>query len=343
MEDVYETLHLLLTILLGGGLIALVVTSLGTVMLARTAFAPIDNVVRTAQGIVRAEDLERRVAVPESQDELQRLSITINELLARLETLFTAQQRLVADVSHELRTPLAAMQGNLEVLERGAYRDPAMLTESLTDMRQETARMIRMVNDLLLLARSEVGVQIREAPVELDTLLLEVHRELRNLAGGVSLQIGAEDMATVMGDRDRIKQALLNLGVNALQHTPPGGTVTLSLQQCKGVACISVCDTGSGIAPNDLPHIFERFYRADRSRKRTSGGAGLGLAIVKRVVEIHHGHVTVESTPGRGSTFTIWLPLDEQQSQIERPDTVTRPLAGALTHAMQGQPDSRLH
>jgi signal transduction histidine kinase len=178
-------------------------------------------------------------------------------------------------------------------------------------MRQETARMIRMVNDLLLLAQSEVQVQIRRAPVELDTLLLEVHRELRALACGVTLNIGAEDMVTVMGDRDRIKQALLNLGVNALQHTPTGGSVTLSLEQCQGFACITVRDTGTGIAPEDLPHIFERFYRADRSRTRSGGGAGLGLAIVQRVIEAHGGHVSVDSEQHQGSTFIIWLPLDD--------------------------------
>ncbi len=316
LNDVDKTLHLLLSMLIGGSVIALVMTAFGVAMLSRTALAPIDQVVRTAQGIVHAEDLGQRVPVPATQDELQRLTVTINELLGRLENLFMAQRRLIADVSHELRTPLAAMQGNLEVLTRGAHRDPELLNESLTDMRQETARLIRMVNDLLLLAQSDAGVEIRCAPVELDTLLLEVHRELRPLANGVLLLIGAEDIVTIMGDRDRIKQALLNLGINALQHTPPGGRVTLGLEQDSGFASISVQDTGKGIAPEDLPHIFERFYRADRSRSRSGGGAGLGLAIVKRVVEAHGGHVTVESAPGSGSTFTIWLPLNNEAALI---------------------------
>lgn len=310
LNDVEETLSSLLYILLGGGVIALLVTALGAAMLSRTALTPIDQVVSTAQGIVRAEDLGQRVPVPSSHDELQRLTITMNELLARLEALFTAQQRLVADVSHELRTPLAAMRGNLEVLERGAHRDPALLTESLADMQQETSRMIRMVNDLLVLAQSEARVQTRAAPVELDTLLLEVHRELRALAGGATLHIGAEDQIIIQGDRDRIKQALLNLGVNAIQHTPAGGSITLGLERYADFACISVSDTGSGIAPEDLPLIFKRFYRADRSRSRSGGGAGLGLAIVQHVADMHGGRVAVESTPGEGSTFTMWLPLN---------------------------------
>jgi signal transduction histidine kinase len=308
-------------------------------MLSRTALTPIDQVVSTAQGIVRAEDLGQRVPVPRSHDELQRLTITMNELLGRLEALFTAQQRLVADVSHELRTPLAAMRGNLEVLERGAHRDPALLTESLADMQQETSRMIRMVNDLLLLAQSEARVQTRAAPVELDTLLLEVHRELRALAGGVTMHIGSEDQIIIQGDRDRIKQALLNLGVNAIQHTPPGGSVTLSLERYADFACISVSDTGSGIAPEDLPLIFKRFYRADRSRSRSGGGAGLGLAIVQHVADIHGGRVAVESAPGAGSTFTMWLPLNPP---IEAERASATPPSGPLLPAPPTRPISEL-
>ena len=169
-----------------------------------------------------------------------------------------------------------------------------------------------MANDLLLLAQSEAGVQLLHEPVELDTLLLEVHRELRPLANGVQLKIGEEDQVIVQGDRDRIKQALLNLGVNALQHTPAGGSVTLSLARQEHVAALSVADSGTGISAEDLPYIFERFYRADRSRSRNRGGAGLGLAIVKWIAEAHSGQVAVESTPGAGSRFTIMLPLSDQ-------------------------------
>ncbi|KPV49578.1 histidine kinase, partial [Kouleothrix aurantiaca] len=220
-----------------------------------------------------------------------------------------AQRRFVADVSHELRTPLAAMQGNLEVLDRGAARDPELLAESLADMRREVARLIRMANDLLLLAQSEAGVQILHEPVELDTLLLEVHRELRPLAGDVQLILGEEDQVVVMGDRDRLKQALLNLGINAVQHTPPGGSVTLSLARTETQAVLSVADTGVGIGPEHLAHVFERFYRADRARTRNRGGAGLGLPIVKWIVDAHGGQVRVASEPGVGSRFTIELPL----------------------------------
>ena len=310
LRDTDFALQLLLYTLLGGGAIVLLTAARGGAWLTRAAFKPIDEVTRTAQSIVSAEDLSRRVPVPPVQDELQRLTVTVNDLLARLEGLFSAQRRFVADVSHELRTPLAAMQGNLEVLDRGAARDPELLAESLSDMRREVARLIRMANDLLLLAQSESGVQLRDEPIELDTLLLEVHRELRPLAGDVQLRLGHEDQIVVQGDRDRIKQALLNLGVNALQHTPSGGTVTLGIARQDGYAALMVTDSGHGIGANDLPHIFDRFYRADRSRSRHHGGAGLGLAIVKWVADAHNGRVDVTSAPGAGSQFRLLLPLD---------------------------------
>lgn len=328
LRDVEMMLGLLLYILLGGGLIALFITTAGVTWLSRAALAPIDQVTQTAQSIVRAEDLGQRVPVPASHDELHRLTITINELLGRMEMLFMAQRRFVADVSHELRTPLAAMQGNLEVLARGAHRDPELLNESLVDMRRETTRLIRMVNDLLLLAQSEAGVPLRREVVELDTLLLEVHRELRALAGAVNLRIGAEDQVQVLGDRDRLKQALLNLGVNALQHTPAGGTVTLSLERRDGFACLIVADTGVGIAAEDIPHLFDRFYRADRARTRHGGGAGLGLSIVKRIAEGHGGYATVASVLGQGSTFALWLPLAASApALLEAPAVTAAPAA----------------
>lgn len=319
LRDVQETLSTLTGILIGGGAIALLLTAAGVALMARRAMLPLDRIAKTAQGIVRAEDLRQRVPEPRHQDELYSLTVTINDLLARVEALFNTQRRFLADVSHELRTPLAAMQGNLEVLTRAGCDNRELLDEALGDMRRETSRLIRMVNDLLLLAQTDARLQLRMEPVELDTLLLEVFRELRPLAGNVSLRIGAEDQIQVTGDRDRLKQAMLNLGVNALQYTPAGGTVTLGLEQRDGYACLSVADTGEGIAESDREHIFDRFYRADRSRSRHRGGAGLGLSIVKWVAEAHQGHATVASEIGRGSTFAIWLPLMQ-------PRPITAPL-----------------
>ena len=319
MKEADLALKLLFYALLGGGAVVLLAAARGGAWLTRAAFRPIDEVTRTAQSIVRAEDLSRRVPVPTAQDELQRLTITVNDLLGRLEDLFSAQRRFVADVSHELRTPLAAMQGNLEVLDRGAARDPELLAESLADMRREVARLIRMANDLLLLAQSEAGIQLRHEPVELDTLLLEIHRELRPLANGVQLRIGEEDQIVVCGDRDRIKQALLNLGVNALQHTPPGGSVTLGLERDNDWVSVSVRDTGVGIPAEDVPHVFERFYRVDKARSREKGGTGLGLSIAQWIAQAHGGRLEVASEVGVGTVLTLTLPVAQPETAAHHP------------------------
>lgn len=320
LRTVDRALDTLILILLVAGGIMMIITTVGISQIAKRGLRPIDAIANTAEQIVRAEDLSRRIPIDNPYDELGRLVTVINDLMARMESLFNTQRRLTADVSHELRTPLAAMRGNLEVLRRGAARNPELLTESLTDMEREVNRLTRLVNDLLLLAQSEAGVQIRHEPVELDTLLLEVYRELRPLAEHVRLQLGGEDQATVIGDRDRLKQALLNLTYNAVQHTPEGGTVTLHLERTGHEAAIAIKDTGEGITPEVQPHIFERFYRADQSRVRKGGGAGIGLAIVKWIAEAHNGNIEVRSTVGVGSTFTLWLPL--ARDDTARPATM---------------------
>lgn len=174
--------------------------------------------------------------------------------------------------------------------------------------------MTRMVRDLLLLAQAETGrLPLANEVVELDTLLLDVFQQAKILAPeGVHVGIGAEDQARVIGDRDRLKQVLLNLVANALDHTPPGGSVVMSLACLGEQARVEVQDTGVGIAEEELPHIFERFYRADRSRKRRDGGgAGLGLSIAYWIARSHQGDLKVQSEPGVGTTFSLWLPLLE--------------------------------
>lgn len=312
IDETERALTVFLYALAFGGIVVLVVASQGGAWLTRAAFRPIDVMARTVQGIVSASDLKQRVPVPEVQDELQRLTMTVNDLLDRIEQLFETQRRFLADASHELRTPLAAMQGNIEILNRGAARDPELLAESLADMQRESARLIRLVNDLLMLARNEAAAGMRFVLVDLADLMMEVVRELKPIAGQVELVLDIKSIAIVEGDRDRLKQALLNVCMNAIQHTPAGGRVTCSLLNQGERAIITIADTGSGIAPDDLPYIFDRFYRADRSRTRgytgSSSGSGLGLAIVKYIIEAHQGNVTVASTLNEGTTFGMSLP-----------------------------------
>jgi two-component system OmpR family sensor kinase len=286
----------------------LLLAAVGGAFLARTALRPIQAITGTTRQITQAQDLSQRIPIAVPSDELGRLSETINGMLARLEDLFNAQQRLVADVSHELRTPLTTIQGNLDLLRRGAADDPAARSDTLRAIADETARMRRIVNDLLLLAQADAGLKLDRQPVEVDTLLLEVYRQAQVMAQGVTVRLGAEDQALVLGDADRLRQLLLNLVDNAIKHSPAkSGQVTLTLCRANGWVEVGVQDNGAGISPEDLPHIFERFYRADPSRSRP-GGSGLGLAIAKWVAEAHGGRIEVESQLGKGSTFTLWLP-----------------------------------
>lgn len=321
ISETERALRIFLYALSFGGVAAMMFSAQGGAWLTRAVFRPIDVIARTAQSIVSAADLRRRVPVPVVQDELQLLTVTVNDLLGRIDDLFEAQQRFLADASHEIRTPLAAMQGNIEILQRGAARDKELLEESLRDMQNESARLIRLVNDLLMLARNESAANMRFVLVDMATLLLEVIRELKPLAGEVELKLEVRRVVFVEGDRDRIKQALINVCMNALQHTTAPGTVICALHGDNTHAIITVQDTGTGMSPEDREHIFERFYRADRSRSRTAGavggGAGLGLAIVKYIVEAHHGSVSVQSTLGVGTTFCLRLPCIEAGSDEE--------------------------
>jgi len=190
-------------------------------------------------------------------------------------------------------------------------RMKSMDEESLDAIQAESDRMTRMVGDLLLLVQADAGQTIRREHVELDTLLLEVYRQMRPIAEGIELSIGEEDQVSVMGDTDRLKQLLLNLVDNACKYTPKGGRVILGLRRAEGWAVLTVTDTGIGIPAQDLPHIFERFYRVDKARSRAAGGAGLGLSIVQWIVQAHGGKIGVQSEPNNGTTFTIHLPLAE--------------------------------
>ena len=317
IQPVLDTLRRLGSLLVIGILGGLAFASLVGALLARNALAPIDRMTQSAHGIANAGDLTRRIEQPKTHDEVGRLATTFNEMLARIEELFRSQQRFVADMSHELRSPLTAIRGNLDLLRRGAFEDDQEREASLAAIDAESARMQRMVQDLLLLAQADAGVELRKQMVELDTLLLDVYRQARLMTKGVKVSLGSEDQAQVLGDPDRLKQLFINLVDNAIKYTPNGGEVTLSLERDTEWVCVAVADTGAGIPEQDLPRIFDRFYRVDKARARdpssfdlrSGGGTGLGLAIVKWIVDAHDGKIDVKSKLGKGTTFTVWLPL----------------------------------
>jgi two-component system OmpR family sensor kinase len=320
-------------LLIAGSLLATVLAfGIGWV-LAGTALRPIDRITQTAQAIGTERDFGRRVSYDGPQDEIGRLATTFNAMLAALQAAYRqeaqaleAQRRFVADASHELRTPLTTIRGNISLLRRTPPIDEADRVAVLADMAEEAERMSRLVNDLLSLARADTGRPLRSEAVPLRPLLDDLCRNARLLEPNLEITCANDLDVAVQGDPDALKQVLLILLDNAIKFTPPGGAVRLATALRDDSVAISVEDTGIGIPAEALPHIFERFFRADSSR--TGGGAGLGLAIAKTLVERQRGAITVASTPGRGSTFTIVLPRSARPPESRSPsEALVAPVA----------------
>jgi signal transduction histidine kinase len=316
-ERLFERLRLVLAVI--GGL-ALPTAALIGWLLAERALAPIAEFAQAAEAIGRARDFSRRVIHRGPQDEVGHLAVTVNGMLAaleaahrdlatahaRLEQALAAQQRFVADASHELRTPLTIIRANADILQWAAASDSADRARALADLASEAERMSGLVDRLLTLARADAGQRLALCPVPLQPLLEEAYRQARLLATGQEVVLEAAEDVTIPANRDALKQLVLILIENALKYTSPSGQVRLVLHRDGDEAHLTVADTGMGIAPADLPRIFERFYRADDARG--SSGSGLGLAIAQWIAAQHQARIVVTSTPGQGSTFTVILP-----------------------------------
>ena len=278
-------------------------------LIAGRALRPVTVLLNTARSIAQSRVFTQRVDVGVPHDELGRLATTFNEMLASLEQAYRAQQRFVSDASHELRAPITVIQGNLELLQRHATMPAADREQAVTEAYVETTRVARLVTDLLVLARADAGVPIRRAPVELDRLLMEVVGEARHLARGHRLTLETVEPVVVEGDPDRLKQLLLILTDNAIKYTPSGGPIGIALRRRRGMAEFRIRDAGIGIPEEELPHVFERFYRADPARRRDPGGTGLGLSIARWIAVQHGGSIELVSAEGEGTTATVQLPL----------------------------------
>jgi len=294
--------------------LVLLLASLGGYFLARKSLAPIASMNSQTQRI-SAENLSQRLDVNSPRDELGRLATTINDLLTRLESAFNEQQRFIADASHELRTPLAVLRGETEVA-LAKQRSADEYQESLLLIQEEAERLSRIVEDLFMLARQPIDVPatlIRER-VSLNDAVKDCARAAQVLAMRKGVRLTTENNSSSIhlnGDKELITRMILNLLDNAVKYTPAGGEISLALTRQNGNAEIVVRDTGIGIPEVDRQRIFDRFYRVDKARSRALGGAGLGLSIVRWIVEVHGGEIHIDSAPGRGSTFTVDLPLKE--------------------------------
>jgi len=339
--------RLLLTTGIGALLLAVVVGY----MLTRSALSPVAHITATARHIAATGDYHQRLGVNPPRlghgDELFFLASTFNDMIARLEHMLESQRRLLADTSHELRNPITIIRGNLALLRRDGVPE-ATRREAVVEAEEEAARMGRLVGDLLLLARADAGElpSLNRVPVDLAELVHEVVDQARPAAGSRQLVAFASGPSVVLGDRDRLKQLLANLVENALRYTPAHGHVEVrvsgasnvdGVQQPAGAtrsrnardtgmpaaarnAVLTVSDSGIGISPSDLPHVFERFYRADRARSRAFGGSGLGLSIAQYIVHAHGGQIEAFSDgANRGTTFTVRLPLHQSFGMAPTP------------------------
>jgi two-component system OmpR family sensor kinase len=298
--------------------------------LVSVALRPLVEIEQTSRRIAQGE-LSMRIAAPPMDDEIGRLARSFNHMVAQLEAAFQRQKHFVADASHELRTPLTALSGSLEMLLIGADQGNIEAARHLTrGMYAEVQRMNRMVEDLLVLTRLDDGkIALRQGSVDVGAVLSAVCEQAKHLAHGQELRCLVEPaLPSIRADKDRLQQVVLNLVENALKFTPADGQVELQASHAQHTVVITISDTGLGISPEALPHVFERFYRADSARSRSpqqKGGNGLGLAIAKELIEAQGGTIDISSTPGQGTTVTICFLARGRLKQPEGPEKLAQP------------------
>lgn len=309
-EQSLNTLRWILIV--GSGFVIVAAFIIGW-LLAGLALGQIHRITSTAQAIGAERNFSHRVAHVGPNDEVGQLAVTFNTMLTELESAYRqleqaleSQRRFVADASHELRTPLTTVRGNIELLQREPPIESKERAEILSDTKDEVERLTRLVHQLLVLARVDTGRELRREPIVLKPLVEDVCRQTKLLAPNRTIVCNSLLDVTVRGDRDALKQVLLILLDNARLHTSPQAVVEVMTAVTEGQVAIRVQDTGAGISPDVLPHIFERFYCGDVSRSGTS--AGLGLSIAKELMQAQDGTINVESQIGQGTVFTVMLP-----------------------------------
>ncbi len=299
--------------LLGAGGVMLLVTVLASLLLARQVVGPLQSLTKVTEAMA-AGDLEQQV-VPAGPDEVQRLGRAFNRMAEQVREMLARQRAFVANAAHELRSPLTSLQLRLEMLQRHGQDNPDLTHHYLRQIEQELKHLHQLVEHLLALSQLDEGKPLPRAPLDLAPLLYELADEVGPLvqAAGLAIRVDVPPhLPPVAANSESIRFMVRNLLDNAIKYTPDGGRVVLRAEAADGEVRIVVADTGQGIPPEHLPHIFERFYRVDGVRPRRQGGAGLGLSLVRSTVEACGGYVSVESTPGEGSTFTIHLPTTEK-------------------------------
>jgi signal transduction histidine kinase len=331
LQPIDHALRDLFRPLVVGGVLVLLACIVATWQVVSFAFEPLETIAETAERIATTGDISLTVR-PEGTREARRLATSFNRMVERLRHLLDSQRQLLADTSHELRNPLTVIRTDLDLL--GRDLDLETRQEVAAEAQEEAERMSRLVADLLYLAREEQTEQEALEHVRLDRLAAEVVERLQQVAPEHAVAVGRADALTVAGSPDRLRQLVTNLVENAIRYTPAGGHVTVDVYpERAGAARLDVRDDGVGIAREHLPRVFDRFYRVDPARGRTTGGTGLGLAIVQRIAESFGGSVEATSEPGAGSTFSVTLPAT---SSVTLPATSVPAEDGAAGAATPG-------
>jgi heavy metal sensor kinase len=311
-------LHTFIYVIIFAMVGVIILAGIGGLFLAERALKPVQRITETAQKI-EGSDLSQRIDV-KTDDELGRLAATLNDMIGRLEESFNRQRQFTADASHELRTPLAIMQAEA-TLALSKERTPDDYRKALETISQESDYMSSVIGKLLFLARSDAGKeQLSFEDVDIKELITGLSANIEALAQdkGIKFTVDAKETLTVSGDKVKLRQLFINILENAVRYTPANGNIAVSLVQKDANAVVTIADTGIGIPPEHLPHIFERFYRVDKARARADGGVGLGLAIAKIIAESHKGTIAVASEVGKGTTFTISIPLKGPEDSITK-------------------------
>jgi two-component system OmpR family sensor kinase len=314
VEDTLKNLRLFLFAAIPG---VLILSTLGGRFMATRALKPVAEITQTAQNIAQGADLSQRIPIPEVQDEIGNLANTFNEMVSRLEKSFAQMRQFSSDASHELRTPLTVLKGQSELV-LGKPRSKLEYQEVLSSNLEEINYMSRILEDLLTLSKGDEGeIPLEKEPVELGNIIEEVSRQGEILADekDVKIVVAYLEPVTILGDAHRLKQMVWILIHNAIKFTPDGGEIKITLQDLDDTVYFTIKDTGIGIPEQDLPKIFDRFYRVDKARSRLEGGSGLGLAICKFIVDRHQGTIEVESKLGEGTKFKIRFPKYEVEER----------------------------
>lgn len=317
-EEIQQTLRELFSAYTIAFPVAIFVSMFGGWLLARFSLKPVDRIINAAHEIT-AHNLNQRLPMPSSNDEIARLTSTLNEMIERLQDSFEQIRQFTSDVSHELRTPLAILMGEMELALRSPKQN-LQYKETIMSALEEVTRLSKVVQSLLEISRAETGqVKITFEPLNLSATIKDIAEDMQIWAEekGIKLDSIIEDNIMIMADYVRIHQTLINVIDNSIKYNRPNGSVLVRMQTDGDFAVIRISDTGVGIPEDSIEHIFDRFFRVDKARSRDVDGTGLGLAIVKWIVESHHGQIDVESQLGKGTMFTIKFPLADKMSDAE--------------------------